>query len=56
MIEKQLSSLQVKEAVSSPGGTTIKAIHALEKGRLRATIMNAVKAAADQSIKLQSKL
>ncbi|TGZ75078.1 hypothetical protein CRM22_000589 [Opisthorchis felineus] len=35
--------------VCSPGGATIAAIHTLEEGGLRATIMNAVKAAAVRS-------
>lgn len=36
---------QLKDAVTSPGGTTIAGIHALEKGGLRASLMNAVEAA-----------
>ena len=39
----------LKDAVTSPGGTTIAAIHALERGGLRATLMNAVEAAAKRS-------
>jgi pyrroline-5-carboxylate reductase len=31
--------------VASPGGTTIAGLHALERGKLRATLMNAVRAA-----------
>jgi len=42
----------LKDAVTSPGGTTIEGIHELEKGRLRGTVMNAVRAAADKSRKL----
>jgi pyrroline-5-carboxylate reductase len=38
--------------VTSPGGTTIEGLHELEKGRLRGTLMNAVRAAADKSKKL----
>jgi len=43
---------QLKDQVTSPGGTTIEGIHELEKGRLRATVMNAVRAATEKSKKL----
>jgi len=42
----------LKDQVTSPGGTTIEGVHELEKGRLRATVMSAVRAAADKSRKL----
>jgi pyrroline-5-carboxylate reductase len=42
----------LKDQVTSPGGTTIEGLHELEKGRLRATIMNAVRAATEKSKKL----
>ena len=42
----------LKDMVTSPGGTTIDGIHELEKGGLRAALMNAVRAAADKSRKL----
>jgi pyrroline-5-carboxylate reductase len=42
----------LKDAVTSPGGTTIEGIHELEKGRLRGTVMNAVRAATEKSKKL----
>ncbi|XP_054841459.1 pyrroline-5-carboxylate reductase 3 [Eublepharis macularius] len=35
----------LRSAVCTPGGTTIRALHELEKGALRATVMNAVEAA-----------
>ncbi|XP_078248169.1 pyrroline-5-carboxylate reductase 3 isoform X2 [Pogona vitticeps] len=35
----------LRSAVCTPGGTTIHALHELEKGGLRATVMNAVEAA-----------
>ena len=44
----------LKDAVASPGGTTIEGIHELEKGKLRATVMNAVRAATEKSKKLGS--
>jgi pyrroline-5-carboxylate reductase len=42
----------LKDAVTSPGGTTIAGVHALESGGLRGTIMNAVQAATDRSKEL----
>lgn len=43
---------KLRDMVTSPGGTTIEGLHALEKGRLRATLMNAVEAAAARSREL----
>jgi pyrroline-5-carboxylate reductase len=42
----------LKDQVASPGGTTIEGLHELEKGKLRATVMNAVRAATEKSKKL----
>ena len=42
----------LKDKVTSPGGTTIAGLHALERGGMRAAVMNAVVAAADRSIEL----
>lgn len=42
----------LKDQVTSPGGTTIEGLHELEKGHLRATVMNAVRAAAEKSRRL----
>ncbi|HEU6448444.1 MAG TPA: pyrroline-5-carboxylate reductase [Verrucomicrobiae bacterium] len=39
----------LKDQVTSPGGTTIEGLHALEKGKMRATVMSAVRAAAEKS-------
>ena len=39
----------LKDMVASPGGTTIEGLHELEKGGLRAAVMNAVRAAAARS-------
>lgn len=44
----------LKDAVTSPGGTTIAGIHELERGGLRATVMNAVEAATNRSKELGS--
>lgn len=43
---------ELKDAVTSPGGTTIAGLHALERGGLRASLMNAVEAATLRAIEL----
>jgi pyrroline-5-carboxylate reductase len=42
----------LKDMVASPGGTTIEGLHELEKGKLRGTLMSAVRAATEKSRKL----
>lgn len=39
----------LKDMVASPGGTTIEGLCELEKGKLRGTLINAVRAAAEKS-------
>jgi pyrroline-5-carboxylate reductase len=43
---------QLKDRVTSPGGTSIAGIHTLEQGGLRTTIMDAVEAATNRSSEL----
>ncbi len=43
---------QLKDAVTSPGGTTIRGIQALERGGVRGAVMEAVEAAADRAREL----
>lgn len=43
---------QLKDKVTSPGGTSIAGIHTLEQGGLRTTIMDAVEAATNRSREL----
>lgn len=42
----------LKDAVCSPGGTTIEAVHELEKGGVRASLITAVRVAADKARRL----
>ena len=42
----------LKDAVTSPGGTTIAGLHALEQGGMRGILMNAVQAATERSKEL----
>ena len=42
----------LKDMVTSPGGTTIEGLHELEKGGVRAALINAVRAASEKSKKL----
>jgi pyrroline-5-carboxylate reductase len=43
---------RLKDRVTSPAGTTISGVHALEQGGLRRTVMNAVEAAARRATEL----
>ena len=44
----------LKDAVTSPGGTTIAGLHALERGGLRGTLMDAVQAATERARELDA--
>eukprot|EP00587_Corethron_hystrix_P006371 CAMPEP_0113311462 /NCGR_PEP_ID=MMETSP0010_2-20120614/8687_1 /TAXON_ID=216773 ORGANISM="Corethron hystrix, Strain 308" /NCGR_SAMPLE_ID=MMETSP0010_2 /ASSEMBLY_ACC=CAM_ASM_000155 /LENGTH=339 /DNA_ID=CAMNT_0000167101 /DNA_START=37 /DNA_END=1056 /DNA_ORIENTATION=- /assembly_acc=CAM_ASM_000155 len=46
---------ELKEMVTSPGGTTIAGVHALEQGGLRGTMMDAVVATTRRSMQLGGK-
>ena len=51
-LDKGLHPGQLKDEVTSPGGTTIAGVHSLEMSGLRATMMNAVQAAANRADEL----
>ena len=42
----------LKDAVTSPGGTTIAGLHELERGGLRGILMDAVEAATERAQEL----
>jgi pyrroline-5-carboxylate reductase len=52
VLETGLHPGALKDMVTSPGGTTIEGIHALEQGGVRGALINAVRAAADKAAKL----
>jgi pyrroline-5-carboxylate reductase len=52
VLETGLHPGALKDMVTSPGGTTIEGIHELEKGKLRGTVISAVRAASEKSRKL----
>ena len=52
MIETGEHPAMLRDKVTSPGGTTIAGLHALEKGSFRATVINAVDASAARSKEL----
>jgi pyrroline-5-carboxylate reductase len=52
LMESKEHPAQLKDKVTSPGGTAIAGIHTLEKGGLRTTLINAVEAATKRSMEL----
>jgi pyrroline-5-carboxylate reductase len=52
LLESGEHPARLKDRVASPGGTTIAGLHALEQGRLRAALMDAVEASAKRSKEL----
>lgn len=52
VLETSEHPARLKDAVASPGGTTIAGLHELERGGLRAALMNAVESATRRSQEL----
>src|SRR5437879_1638529 len=48
VLETGLHPGALKDMVTSPGGTTIEGLHELEKGKLRGTLISAVRAATEK--------
>jgi pyrroline-5-carboxylate reductase len=52
--DEKMHPVELREAVTSPGGTTIRAIHELEQAGVRAAFLNAIQAAMQRSRELAS--
>jgi pyrroline-5-carboxylate reductase len=50
--DRGLHPVELREMVTSPGGTTIAAIRELEQAGVRAAFLNAIQAAMDRSREL----
>lgn len=52
ILEQGIHPGQIKDMVTSPGGTTIEGCEALEKGAMRGAVMECIRVAAEKSKKL----
>lgn len=52
ILDKELHPGQIKDMVTSPGGTTIEGCEALEKGGMRGAVIDCINKAAEKSKKL----
>lgn len=52
ILKQKLHPGQIKDMVTSPGGTTIEGCEALEKGAMRGAVMECIRAAAEKSKRL----
>ena len=55
ILEKGIHPGELKDMVTSPGGTTIEGCEALEKGGMRAAVIECINAGAEKSRKLKTK-
>ena len=53
LLETKLHPAALKDAVCSPGGTTIEGVKALEDGSFRSSAMNAVIKAYEKTLELK---
>jgi pyrroline-5-carboxylate reductase len=52
ILEAGLHPAALKDMVASPGGTTMAGLHALERGAVRATLIDAVETATKRAVEL----
>ena len=52
VLETEQHPVLLKDAVASPGGTTMAGLHALEEGKFRSVVMSAVQAATERAEEL----
>ncbi|MCI0410696.1 MAG: pyrroline-5-carboxylate reductase, partial [Acidobacteria bacterium] len=52
LVESGRHPAELKDTITSPGGTTVAGLHAIERGGLRGTLMEAVEAATIRSREL----
>jgi hypothetical protein len=55
-LESDESSRQLRQRVTSPGGTTEKAIQTFEEGRFKQLVAKALHAARDRSVEMSKQL
>jgi pyrroline-5-carboxylate reductase len=55
VLETGLHPAELKDRVSSPAGTTIEAVFALERGGMRASVMDAVNVCTQKSAAIGKK-
>lgn len=53
IMDGQFNASQIKDMVTTPGGTTIEGIYQLEDGKLRTALMNAVVAATEKCVNIR---
>jgi pyrroline-5-carboxylate reductase len=53
LMDGEFTASQIKDMVTTPGGTTIEGIYQLEDGKLRTALMNAVVAATEKCLNIR---